>query len=404
MCVAQKDRELITGDITKLLQKQAVMGVEKVKGQFVSQLFLVPKKDGSQRLIVNLKPLNHFIGKQHFKMEGAHMLKDLLRKGDWMVSIDLKDAYQLVPIAENHRKFLRFVWEDQLYEFQCLPFGLSSAPRTFTKILKPVMAVLRQRGVRSVVFIDDILLMAQSQEELVQVAQELLQLLQMLGFSINCEKSVLIPSQLIIFLVDSVAMSLSLPEEKLQSIITDCRRVLRQETVSVRDLARVIGRMTAAIQATIPAPLCNRNLQRLKNSAFQTTQSFETRVQLVQAAREELSWWIREVRHWNGKPISLAVPDMTIETDASLLGWGACTKEWLQGSVEGRGEKAPYQLVGAERWCLCSKSIGQRQDQYPHKAQDRQHHCNCFYKPLGRDNIPNIANCACKLWQWCLKR
>lgn len=160
-------------------------------------------------------------------MEGVHVLTDLLRRrGDWMISIDLKDAYQSVLISVAHRKFLRFRWGNQLYQFQCLPFGLSSAPRTFTNILKPVMALLRWNRIRSIVFIDDILLMAQSREELVQVAQELIQLLQLLGFMINWEKSILNPYQEIIFLgflVNSLQMVLSLPEEKLQSIIADCR-------------------------------------------------------------------------------------------------------------------------------------------------------------------------------------
>ena len=66
-------------------------------------------------------------------MEGIVLLKSLVQQRDWMVSIDLKDAYLSVMVAEEHRKHLRFQWEDQLYEFLCLPFSLSSVPRTFTK-------------------------------------------------------------------------------------------------------------------------------------------------------------------------------------------------------------------------------------------------------------------------------
>ena len=285
------DQQLVHEEMVKLLTKQAVDRVQPAEGEFVSQIFLVPKKDHTQRPVINLKPLNRFIAKQRFKMEGAHVLKDLLQSGDWMVSIDLKDAYQSVPMWREHRKLLRFRWDGQLYQFQCLPFGLCSAPRTFTKILKPVLALLRQNGIRSVVFIDDILLMMQSREKLIQVIQELLHLLQLLGFLINWEKSVLTPCQEIIFLgfvVDSLQMTLSLPEEKVQNIILDCRRILRQDTVSVRDLARVIGRMTAAIQAVSPAPLCYRNLQRLKNVAFKGTQNFESRIPLDSCAKEEL--------------------------------------------------------------------------------------------------------------------
>ena len=65
---------------------------------FVNSVFLVPKKGGGQRPVVNLRPLNQFIPYEHFKIEGIHMLRDLLRKGDFMVKIELKDAYFTVPV------------------------------------------------------------------------------------------------------------------------------------------------------------------------------------------------------------------------------------------------------------------------------------------------------------------
>ena len=112
---------------------------------------------------------------------GGFILKSLVQQGDWMVSIDLKDAYLSVVVAEEHRRYLSFQWEHQLYEFLCLLFGLSSAPRTFTKLLKPVMSLIRQQGVRSIVLPDDMLLMTGSRERLLRQVQEIVQLLQLLG-------------------------------------------------------------------------------------------------------------------------------------------------------------------------------------------------------------------------------
>ena len=77
-------------------------------------------------------------------MEGIHMLKYLLRAGDWMAKIDLKDAYFMIPIAQKDRDFLKFQWKDQTYQFNCLPFRLSSAPWVFTKTIWPVVAALRK--------------------------------------------------------------------------------------------------------------------------------------------------------------------------------------------------------------------------------------------------------------------
>ena len=126
------------------------------------------------------------------------------------------------------------------------------------------MSLLRQHGIRVIIFIDDTLVMAQKQEDLLIMTREIITLLHLLGFSINWDKSALIPSQEIQFLgfvVNSVTMTMSLPEEKIKSIARACQTILKPETVTVRELSRVLGKMTAASQAVLPAPLCYCNLQ-----------------------------------------------------------------------------------------------------------------------------------------------
>jgi len=94
-------------------------------------------------------------------MEGIHILKDLLRTGDWMTKVDLKDAYFMVPIHQEDRAFLKFTFQEKTYQFR---FGLECAPWVFTKILKPLAAQLRQLGMQLIVYIDDILILAGSRK------------------------------------------------------------------------------------------------------------------------------------------------------------------------------------------------------------------------------------------------
>jgi len=136
---SQRERQTIATEIQSLLAKGAITRAYPQTDQFTSRLFVIPKKDRSLRPEINLKPLNTFMANHHFKMEGISWVKELLKEGDWMCSVDLKDAYLLVAIAKQHRKYLRFVWEGITYEFTCLPFGLCSAPRIFTKLLRPAM-------------------------------------------------------------------------------------------------------------------------------------------------------------------------------------------------------------------------------------------------------------------------
>ena len=145
---SETEQSRLQEEVVKMMEKGAIKVAAPRKDQFLGHLFLRPKKDGTFRPVLNLKKLNEFVRYEHFKMEGMSMVADLLVKDDWMIKIDLKDAYYCVPIAETHRKFFRFRWKGELYEYQVLPFGLASAPRTFTKLLKPVMGLLRRMGLQ----------------------------------------------------------------------------------------------------------------------------------------------------------------------------------------------------------------------------------------------------------------
>lgn len=79
-----------------------------------------------------------------------------------MAKIDLKDAYFLIKTHDDYKKYLRFQWGEQIYEFNVLPFGLSTAPYVFTKLMKPVAKLLRSAGFMSTVYLDDWFLVAQS--------------------------------------------------------------------------------------------------------------------------------------------------------------------------------------------------------------------------------------------------
>ena len=185
--------------------------------------------------MINLKVLNRFVQKEQFKMEGIHTVKDLLRQGDWVAKVDLKDAFFSVPIDHQHRKFLRFIFKGKTYQFNCLPFGLSSAPWVFTKTLKPVLAVLRERGVRLIAYIDNILVMTESRNLIQDQVTGMLYLLECLGFIVNRKKSILNPTQVIEFLglsVDSIAMELRLPLIKMKHIRAEARKLARDISIN----------------------------------------------------------------------------------------------------------------------------------------------------------------------------
>ena len=80
-------------------------------------------------------------------------------------TLDLKDAYYLIPIHQDYRRFLSSEFQKELYEFTCLSFGLCTTPYVFTKLLNPVVQKLRSEGFLSVLYLDDFLLIASSVAE-----------------------------------------------------------------------------------------------------------------------------------------------------------------------------------------------------------------------------------------------
>ena len=131
----EEERKIVDIEIAELVRKGAIVESSSERGQYISNIFVVPKPNGKFRPIINLKQFNKFVHYEHFKQEHFRIVLQLVQKGDFFTSVDLQDAYFSIPIAEDSRKYLKFLWNDILYHYVCLPFGLSSAPRVFTKIL-----------------------------------------------------------------------------------------------------------------------------------------------------------------------------------------------------------------------------------------------------------------------------
>ena len=251
-----------------------------------------------------------------------------------MLKLDLKDAYFSVPLDQHSQKYVRFKWDKTLYQFQCLCFGLSPAPRVFSKILKVPISLLRRLGVRLIIFLDDILLVASTPEELRRMRDTTIFLLQSLGFLINVKKSVFEPTQKIEFLgmvVDSVEMTLSLPEEKVIARRKQCSEMLEREKVPLRELSKLVGRLSASMLAILPAPLQYRGLQRQQIFELKEQGSYDHLVELTVEVKEEINWWLCNLDLYNGRSLITPPPQIVIQTDASKTGWGAACRNLRTG-------------------------------------------------------------------------
>ena len=322
--------------IQELVDLEVIHKVSPCNGQLISPIFLTDKKPEGFRFILNLKFLNKFLSHEKFKMETLKMGLDLVSRDCWMAKIDLKNAYYSVRMAQRYKKLLRFEWDEQMYEFDRLPNGLSQAPRLFTKLMKPVVGHLRSIGIMLVFYLDDILLVAESQEMASLHLQISKNLLVDLGFSLNIEKSSVEPSQNIEFLgfaINSVDMTLSLPHTKAVGIVEICQEMLSRDLCPLRQLAKVLGTLQAASPAIPTARLHVRRLQHLMISGLKKDKSYESQVKLSTDAQTDLQWWIDNTPRLTGVPIHPErQSSIEIFTDSSLTGYGAfCEGEGIQG-------------------------------------------------------------------------
>ena len=131
MPMSREKSLLVDTEIQTVLEKGAIGMIDSSQDKYLSSIFLVEKKDSSQRPVINLKSLNQHIPYEHFKIEGLYPLKELLKEGDFLCKVDLKDAYFVVPLHDESQNFVCFECKDKL--FVCLFSGLAPTPLVFTK-------------------------------------------------------------------------------------------------------------------------------------------------------------------------------------------------------------------------------------------------------------------------------
>ena len=147
-----------------MLLKKAITCAEKVHSPgFYSRFFLVPKTHQKWPPVIDLSLLNRYLNVPTFKMETAEVVRHSLRTGEWLISLDIRDAYFHVPIYPGSQKYLRFQTCQGVFQFRALPFGVATAPLEFTMIAKELKLIARSLGLRLHQYLDDWLLRSDSQ-------------------------------------------------------------------------------------------------------------------------------------------------------------------------------------------------------------------------------------------------
>ena len=328
ICVTQQPQNIsvVRTEIHKLLAKGVIVQSQHEPDEFISPIFLLPKKDGTYRMILNLKRFNQYVAYHHFKMDTLDTVIKLMKPGCYMASIDLRDAYYTVAIHPDHQKYLKFVANGVLYQYTCLPNGLASAPRIFTKLMKPVYSTLRSMGQIISGYIDDSYLQGDSVAACSSNVKASATLMNTVGFFLHPDKSVLSPAQTVTFLgfvLNSLNMTVSSTPEKISKTITCCTELLQtlRPTIftgfsrcwrfNLQSTWRRIRTATLSLSRI-------DKISALKNSGS----NYNAVMELCPRSINDLNWWVGNIS-LASKSIVKSHPSYIIKSDASTLGWGA---------------------------------------------------------------------------------
>ncbi len=273
---ARQHQSFVNEAITELLTQNCIEEIERCPS-IVNPLSVSIQSSGKKRLILDLRHVNKYVYKQKFKCEDIKSIIQLFDKGFYMFKFDLKSAFHHIEINEGHRKFLSFAWDFgrsgiRYFQFCVLPFGLSSAPFVFTKLLKPLTTVCRKQGIPIAVYLDDGL---------------------------------------------GAGRNLLSARSALRNILQ-----INQEYMKVKDLASVVGQVISLEMAVgNVVNLMTRSVYSLINNCS----SWHDKVQLDSATKLEFNFWLNNISKLNSKQLwpDNLIPSRIVYSDASAHACGA---------------------------------------------------------------------------------
>lgn len=250
-----------------------------------------------------------------------------IRPGDWFVTIHLSDAYFHIAIYPAHRKFLGFAYQGRAYEYQAIPFGLSLAPRAFSKCVEAALSPLRNSGIRIFSYIDDYLVGSHSREQAVTDSATVINHLRNLGFNINWAKSRVEPAQCTEYLglnINSLSYRVTLTEGRVASLTQCLSRFQAGKIVTFRLCLRLLGLMASVISVVQLGLLWMRDFQRwVAALRLCPRRHLSRRVKITPACVLAPCPWEDRTLLATGVALGAVSSRVTMTKDASRSGWGA---------------------------------------------------------------------------------
>jgi ribonuclease HI len=319
-------RKLLAEELTQ----KVIRRIDREEVRWCNPTFMVPKKSGEWRKILDCSIINDYFMDRSFQMEDVRTVRQLAQVDDWATTLDISSAYLHVTVEPELQPFLSFHFDGNYYCYTNMPFGLKCAPRVFTLLMRKVVDHLRDKlQARMLIYMDDILILGATSEQTLHLTQEVLQLLISLGWTLSWEKCHLLPSQIVEFLgweFNFRALTVRTTRSRRKALLEDLSVFLRtasqRQFLTTKRLAALLGSLNFLRLQFASASLYTAKLNAMKTHAVRES-GWAGRVRLTPAVSGELKWWMRTLTRNHPGQLRPDAPGATLVTDASPWGWGA---------------------------------------------------------------------------------
>jgi hypothetical protein len=240
---------LADGVITKLTEQQTQ------NTRYWIPIFGRQKKDsGKLRLITDMRDLNACHNIEHHRPQNWKQVVQLAseKKHQWGITLDLKGYFHHLAIHKATKRWMRFMYNNQGYQVEAMPFGWSLSPFWSNRLAKPIRALLNDWDIAHSWWVDDILILGSTKQEVEQKAAKLVQLLTTLGIKVNQEKSMTEAARSFMYLGHHWDLSknyLNTPTAKNQGALQLTRHQLKSNRTTPKHLAALAGTLLDCVKS-----------------------------------------------------------------------------------------------------------------------------------------------------------
>ncbi|GFU36803.1 hypothetical protein TNCV_365651 [Trichonephila clavipes] len=132
--------------------------------EYASPIVMVKKKDGSSRMCIDYRKLNQKLVKDTFSLPIIEDVLDTLQEAKVYSTLDLRNGFFHVDVDEDCRKYTSFIVPDGQFEFNKVPFGLSTSPGVFQRYVSSIFRDLTRKGI-VISYLDDLVIPAKNEQE-----------------------------------------------------------------------------------------------------------------------------------------------------------------------------------------------------------------------------------------------